>query len=136
MRRTDRTSRYSAIIAADAGPGEQFVLESEVAEYGLDELLALLDGCLRRGGEAAGGNADDVGDATEVTDRVGQHLGPLAAHVGVGGELALEIRRARLGTPGLGHHDLGVREPEQGVQLGQKVCRVGHDCPRSRSASR
>ncbi len=73
----------------------------------------------------AGG--DDVGDATEVAQGAGDGLRARRGVVGVLLQLATDGVRAGLHGAGAGDLLLGLREQEEGAQLGDEVRGVGHD---------
>ena len=105
------------------------MLEQQVTDQRVGEILALLDDCLGVGRHAADGDAQHVGDAAELADGVRQQADAVAALVGVGRQLALDVVGRRLSPTGLGDHDLGLGEAQQRVQLVQQVVRGRHERP-------
>ena len=85
-----------------------------------EQLGQRLDRC--RG--AAEERADEVREATEVTDGGFDGFGALSAVLGVLGELAAYGLGAGLRDAGLGHLDLGVGQVEQGSQLREESAGV------------
>ena len=102
---------------ANRVPGEELVLQAEVAEQGVGEILALLGRGLDRRGHASDGDSEDVGDAVEAADGVGEQTSALVALLCALAELPLDLVRAGLEATGLGAQLLGLGEAKQRVQL-------------------